>query len=280
LGTFVSASPQKSSFEEPDEGEPQAAQNLVRNTGQWIAPQGWQTRRPSLDQKLPVYTAVAPSATSQSFHSRTMSKASQMSDVPPPVPPKHTVEEDMKKSTSAGAGVPVMTPFQLSLRKMEIAGAKILCKRLNEEWEDADAELRDEVEFEKRMWALIALQRLSFGQSLPNTARDVTTSNIDQEGKRILDLHGPIGKHPRVSPDDAPRCVPPQAKRTVRWLSFLTPDRLQSCSRCLDSSCKASTCEHLQRVREQCGGNPEHLHTAFQPEPVTGPQFELPPALP
>jgi hypothetical protein len=55
------------------------------------------------------------------------------------------------------------TPWQLRLRIMDRASNQILCQRLAENWEGIEADLRVHISFEKRLWALNALNRLNEG---------------------------------------------------------------------------------------------------------------------
>jgi hypothetical protein len=88
------------------------------------------------------------------------------------------------KGGQAGQG-----PFARALAKMESAGARIIATRLSEEWEGLD-----EVIFEKRLWALTAYQRLTQNKQLQSPAHELLSSSRPADQRRILHLHGSLGK--------------------------------------------------------------------------------------
>ncbi len=92
------------------------------------------------------------------------------------------------------------TTFQKILCRMEMAGTQILCDRLSEDWGRVDREMREEVNFEQRIWALIALQRLHFDETIQGT-EEIGDANMPvhgppskhTDGKVLLNLHGNAG---------------------------------------------------------------------------------------
>jgi hypothetical protein len=94
------------------------------------------------------------------------------------------------KGGQAGQG-----PFARALAKMESAGARIIATRLSEEWEGLDDdESYQEVIFEKRLWALTAYQRLTQNKQLQSPAHELLSSSRPADQRRILHLHGSLGK--------------------------------------------------------------------------------------
>jgi hypothetical protein len=106
---------------------------------------------------------------------------------------------------------PSSTTFTRTLRRMEIATPAVLCHHVAESWEHivddaADAadstatedeglaNVREEYEFEKRLWVLTALGRLRFRDRLTGGRGEV-----GMVGKCILNLYGLEGKYPSLS---------------------------------------------------------------------------------
>ena len=75
-----------------------------------------------------------------------------------------TIQEETKASQDVLATNNPLTPWQLSLRIMDRASSQVLCQRLAENWEGIESDLREHIDFEKRLWALNALKRLDGGQ--------------------------------------------------------------------------------------------------------------------
>ena len=89
------------------------------------------------------------------------------------------------------------SPFARALGKMESAGARIITARLSEDWGRLDDdESYQEVLFEKRLWALTAYQRLTQNKHLQSPAHEILSSSRPADQRRILHLHGSLGKYP------------------------------------------------------------------------------------
>ena len=73
------------------------------------------------------------------------------------------IQEETKALRDLLATSNSSTPWQLSLRMMDRASNQILCQRLAENWEGIESDLREHIDFEKRLWALNALKRLDGG---------------------------------------------------------------------------------------------------------------------
>ncbi|KAI9803398.1 MAG: hypothetical protein M1833_000917 [Piccolia ochrophora] len=93
--------------------------------------------------------------------------------------------------------------FVRTLRKMENARVDVLCKRLNEDWDVSEPDMRDDVNFEKRLWALTALYQFRVSDPMDDEEGSPTAEALvgehpfatpitDTEGKDILYLHGDI----------------------------------------------------------------------------------------
>jgi hypothetical protein len=76
------------------------------------------------------------------------------------------VQEETKVLQDVSTASNPSTPRQLCLRIMDRAPNQILCQRLAENWEGIESDLREHIDFEKRLWALSALNRLD--ESLGN----------------------------------------------------------------------------------------------------------------
>lgn len=96
--------------------------------------------------------------------------------------------------TTEGAA---QSPFARTLAKMDNAGTRIISARLNEKWNglDTDNDSYQEVLFEKRLWALTAYQKLTKGKHLQSPIHDILIPNRQADRRRILNLHGSLGKY-------------------------------------------------------------------------------------
>jgi hypothetical protein len=93
--------------------------------------------------------------------------------------------------------------YQKSLRMMEIARSQIICQRLCEDWDGIEQELKDDIDFERRLWALAALKRL--GDGFQNESQDsramnyvVSTISTADEPKTTLNICDTIGMSSNV----------------------------------------------------------------------------------
>lgn len=91
-----------------------------------------------------------------------------------------------------------LSHFQRFVRRMENAGPKIVLERLKEEWnEPFDKAMRDELELEKHLWALTALQLHNLDK-FAKTGQDVVMLPLPdatpKRRRRILELGGNLGK--------------------------------------------------------------------------------------
>ncbi|KAI9809938.1 MAG: hypothetical protein M1825_000371 [Sarcosagium campestre] len=93
--------------------------------------------------------------------------------------------------------------FQRTLRRMENSRVEILCERLNEDWDADEPDVKQDENFEKRLWALTALYHFSGNDPMqdPDCARPqsrvgnsplATPINQGDMTKDILYLHGDI----------------------------------------------------------------------------------------
>jgi hypothetical protein len=73
------------------------------------------------------------------------------------------IQEETKVLRDVPTANSPSTPWQLCLRIMDRASNRILCQRLAENWEGIESDLREHIDFEKRLWALNALSRLDDG---------------------------------------------------------------------------------------------------------------------
>ncbi|KAF2835691.1 hypothetical protein M501DRAFT_941400 [Patellaria atrata CBS 101060] len=81
------------------------------------------------------------------------------------------------------------SPFERALYKMQHAGNKITCRRLSEEWDDLhDEQSFQEIQFEKRLWALTAYQWFTNGKQLQSPLHEILTEG--RTAGRVLHLHG------------------------------------------------------------------------------------------
>lgn len=89
----------------------------------------------------------------------------------------------------------IKSPFVRAVAKMESASARIISARLSEEWDGLkDDQGHQEIIFEKRLWALIAYQRLTQNKQLQSPAHDILSSSRPADQRRLLLLNGPLGK--------------------------------------------------------------------------------------
>lgn len=90
-----------------------------------------------------------------------------------------------------------LSHFQRFVRRMENAGPKIVLDRLTENWdESSDKATRDEVELEKHLWTLTALQLRSL-EKFANSGQNIDMlPSLDSAPtrRRILELGGNLGK--------------------------------------------------------------------------------------
>lgn len=90
-----------------------------------------------------------------------------------------------------------LSHFQRFVRRMENAGPKIVLERLKEEWnEPFDKAMRDELELEKHLWALTALQLHNLDK-FAKSGQDVVMLPLPdatpKRRRRILELGGNLG---------------------------------------------------------------------------------------
>ncbi|KAF3085587.1 hypothetical protein TWF569_008581 [Orbilia oligospora] len=84
---------------------------------------------------------------------------------------------------------PPPDPFLLELQKKENAGLHALCEHLA----DVPEALLDPIQFfEKRLWALVGCQWLTFGKQLQSPAHDTLLHARPEDGRKVLHLHGPV----------------------------------------------------------------------------------------
>ncbi|KAK6505590.1 hypothetical protein TWF481_007482 [Arthrobotrys musiformis] len=84
---------------------------------------------------------------------------------------------------------PPPDPFLLELQKKENAGLHALCEHLA----DIPEALLDPIQFfEKRLWALVGCQWLTFGKQLQSPAHDTLLHARPEDQRKVLHLHGPV----------------------------------------------------------------------------------------
>jgi hypothetical protein len=93
----------------------------------------------------------------------------------------------------------MMTHFQRFVRRMEGAGPRIILERLKEEWDEpTDRAMSDELQLEKHLWALTALQMRAldrFARPSQSSAPSGPLPPIALNRRRkILELDGSIGE--------------------------------------------------------------------------------------
>jgi len=81
---------------------------------------------------------------------------------------------------------------------MEVARSRTICQRLCEDWDGIEPELRREIDFDKRLWALTALKRVGNGfqhgaQDSRQMNRVESTTLMADEPKTILNICEGIG---------------------------------------------------------------------------------------
>ncbi|KAI9675043.1 MAG: hypothetical protein M1817_001449 [Caeruleum heppii] len=102
--------------------------------------------------------------------------------------------------TSASVSSHQPNALHRTLRKMETAPVGVLAKRLNEHWVATEPEMCDEIDFEKQLWALTALEYFNIRNpiqeagdagavSLPIDVRITPSGNDDV---KILYMHGEV----------------------------------------------------------------------------------------
>lgn len=99
---------------------------------------------------------------------------------------------DSLRSSSPVNSVANRPTFQSAIAKMENAGLKVMCKRMSEDWSSGDtvSSLLEEINFEKRMWGLVAFQQLTHGRSLMSGAHDLMIGAKQEDDRKLLHLHG------------------------------------------------------------------------------------------
>jgi hypothetical protein len=90
-----------------------------------------------------------------------------------------------------------MVRFQRLLAKIEIANTPNSCKRLSEQWEGDDDDLKAEFDFETTLWALVGLEKIcaiaesNYLKSMPGYCVSGGSMVKIQDGMDILHL-GPV----------------------------------------------------------------------------------------
>ncbi|KAI9741248.1 MAG: hypothetical protein M1834_002964 [Cirrosporium novae-zelandiae] len=123
-----------------------------------------------------------------------------------------------------------LTPFQRFIHRMESAGSKIILDALQEEWDEPDEDARDEMELEKQLWALTALQLLSVKASRPMNGDQTEphADNIVNGRGKILELYGNRAEAYQISamaPSSRIHYLSPNPPNTIPLpsnLSYLT----------------------------------------------------------
>jgi hypothetical protein len=96
------------------------------------------------------------------------------------------------------SAVDMMTHFQRFVRRMEGAGPRIILERLKEEWDEpVDRSMSDELQLEKHLWALTALQlraldRFARPSQSPVPSGPLPPLSLNRR-RKILELDGSIG---------------------------------------------------------------------------------------
>ena len=96
------------------------------------------------------------------------------------------IQEETKVLRDVSTASNPSTPWQLCLRIMDRAPNQILCQRLAENWEGIESDLREHIDFEKRLWALNALSRLDEG--LGNQRGRPGMGNVPMERRKGREL--------------------------------------------------------------------------------------------
>jgi hypothetical protein len=89
--------------------------------------------------------------------------------------------------------------FQRFVRRMEGAGPRIILERLKEEWDEpADLAMSQELQLEKHLWALTALQLRALDRFLRPSESPVPTGALPpltvHKRRKILELDGNLGR--------------------------------------------------------------------------------------
>jgi hypothetical protein len=92
----------------------------------------------------------------------------------------------------------MMTHFQRFVRRMEGAGPRIILERLKEEWDEpVDRAMSDELQLEKHLWALTALQLRALDRFARPTQSSAASGPLPplllNRRRKILELDGSIG---------------------------------------------------------------------------------------
>lgn len=118
-----------------------------------------------------------------------------------PPPPKTTERMERRPSTIEQT-VPqsALTLLQKNIRRMIAASPKIVLERLTEEWSEAttDASLFSELEFEKQLWMLAALQPPDKKMLSRAMTDDQNIDPSQSGGRKILSLYEDHGKLSRL----------------------------------------------------------------------------------
>lgn len=150
------------------------------------------TSKASIFSSASGYETVASEITTETtFHAR----SNQLSQGP--------VFEAVERGSRAGStrsnerdhgSKAAASPFARALAKIESASTRIVSARLSEEWEGLDDdESFQEIMFEKRLWALVAYQRLTQNKSLQSPVHELLVNARASEQRRVLQIHGSIG---------------------------------------------------------------------------------------
>jgi hypothetical protein len=93
----------------------------------------------------------------------------------------------------------MMTHFQRFVRRMEGAGPRIILERLKEEWDEpVDRAMSDELQLEKHLWALTALQLRALDRFARFSQASAPSGPLpplsSSRRRKILELDGSIGR--------------------------------------------------------------------------------------
>ncbi|KAH0565385.1 hypothetical protein GP486_001219 [Trichoglossum hirsutum] len=185
----------------------QQLKDALHSPNKWKAPDEWQS--PKLD--IPELEAPGTKASLRDPNSNPSTHNGSIfhreHDAPNPPPPPYLSSRSQtslvtplhsRPTSSQQAPLPSnpsSTTFTRTLRRMEIATPAVLCHHVAESWDNivddaayttaTDDDVREEYEFEKRLWVLTALGRLRFRDRLTGGRGEV-----GMVGKCILNLYG------------------------------------------------------------------------------------------
>jgi hypothetical protein len=115
-------------------------------------------------------------------------------------PPKRSASASNSTSTSPGEDrrPTDASHFQRFVRRMEGAGPRIILERLKEEWDEpADRAMSEELQLEKHLWALTALQLRALDRFLRPSDSPAPTGALPplslNKRRKILELDGNLG---------------------------------------------------------------------------------------